>query len=100
MDEQTYNSEFQSSEDLLEFLREHSDDIDIVIIPVQTIVEFRSPTGKRLKANKVGAVLKMCSGRSQVINRDDDAMLINDGVLQRMKIKCVLDPLDSSGDAT
>ncbi len=100
MDEQPHHSEFQSSEDLLEFLREHSDDIDSVVIPVQHSVEFHGPAGQRLNTTKVGAVLKLCSGRLQLISREDAAMLINDGVLQRMKIKCVLDPLDGSGDAT
>ena len=100
MEEQPFNTEFPSSEELLAYLREHSDDIENVTIPVRPYVAFHIPEGRRFKADNVGAVIKLCSGRALVIHRDDAAMLINDGVLQRMKIKCVLDPLDGAGDAT
>ena len=85
--------EFKSEGELLEYLREHVDDIENVVIPVQEGIDFISPSGQRDRRKHVGAWIKLCSGGSLAIRREDAAMLITDGVLQRMKIKCVLDTL-------
>jgi hypothetical protein len=85
--------QFKSAEEMLRFLKEHVDDIENVVIPVQEAVEVRGPQGERRVTNGVGAWIKLCGGNSMMISRDDAAMLINDGVLQRLRIKCVLDPL-------
>ena len=85
--------EFKSDSELLEYLREHVEDIENVVIPVQEGIDFISPSGQRDRRKRVGAWIKLRSGGSLAIHREDAAMLINDGVLQRMKIKCVLDTL-------
>jgi hypothetical protein len=92
MSEVPEDRRFSSSDELLKFLREQVDDIDRVVIPVQEAVEVRKQTETQVVSN-VGAVVKLCSGNSFFLTREDAAMLINDGVLQRLKIKCVLDPL-------
>jgi hypothetical protein len=90
------NQRFESDEELLAFLRERTDDIEAVIIPVQEGVEFVGPQGQRVRMPNVGAILQMCSGEQASLHREDAEMLINDGVLQRLRIKCVLDTLRPS----
>ena len=94
MSEEREDKQFKTSEQLLQFLKEKLDDIDSVVIPVQESVQVRDAQGRpKHVANGVGALIRLCDGHSMMISRDDAAMLINDGVLQRLKIKCVLDPL-------
>lgn len=86
--------QFSSSEELLAYLRENVDDIERVVIPVQEAVQVVGPDGRRHSVVRgIGALIRLCSGRECCISRQDAAMLINDGVLQRLRIKCVLDPL-------
>ena len=87
---------FQSSEALLKYLREQLDDIEGVVIPVQEGVAFTNLEGRTIQQRNVGAVIKLCSGEWIAVHRNDAAMLINDGVLQRMKIKCSLETLKKS----
>lgn len=96
MEEQPSYERFPTPEALLEYLRERSDDIETVNIPVQPHIALVAPDGRSQKKSNVGAMLKLCSGRSLMIHREDAEMLINDGVLQRLKIRCILDPLDGS----
>jgi hypothetical protein len=84
---------FDSDEEMMQFLREHSDSIDSVIIPVQNGILLRGPNGESAFQNRAGAFLRMCDGSSITLFREDAEMLINDGVLQRMNIKCTLLPL-------
>ncbi len=93
MDDQPKNKQFASSEELLRFLRERCDDIDSVVIPVQEGVTQLGPEGQRNTITGVGAIIRLCDGSLNTIHRHDAEMLINDGVLQRLRIKCVLDPL-------
>ena len=93
---------FASLEGLLAYLREHTDDIDSIVIPIHDGVMFVGPKGDKLNMPGVGAILKFCSGRTKVIHREAAEALINDGVLQRSKIKCMLDtliPPDDRGEA-
>lgn len=85
--------QFETSDQLLEYLREHTDDIDSVVIPVQEGITFVGPQGQQMPMKNIGAILNRCAGGPLVIHREDAAMLINDGVLQRLRIKCILDPL-------
>jgi hypothetical protein len=96
MDKRPRDEQFPSSAALLKFLRENVDDIESVVIPVTSApLAIRDPQGRVRKVMKgAGAWIKLCGGESLLLSRDDAAMLINDGVLQRLKIKCVLDPLD------
>lgn len=94
MSEKPEDRMFNTSEELLQYLREHSDDIEGVTIPVLEGVDFvNQRDGQRIRRTNVGAIVEVVSGRSFVISREDAEMLINDGVLQRMRIKCVLSPL-------
>lgn len=95
MSDKRRDQRFESSDELLAYLREHTDDIEKVVIPIQPAVELRDAAGNRVAARRAaGAWLQLCGGDSILLSREDAAMLINDGVLQRMNIKCVLDTLE------
>ena len=87
---------FPSSAEFLAFLRETSDDMKSVTIPVQPAIEIVGPQGDKKRAKNVGAVIELCSGKSVFLHREDAEMLLNDGVLARMKVPCVLSTLDRS----
>lgn len=85
---------FRSSEELIVYLRSRVDDVQDVLIPVQSKIQVAGPEGQRHVMGRVGAWIRLCGGDSILIGREDAAMLINDGVLQRLGIPCVLDPLE------
>ena len=93
MSDEPSDIRFSTTEELIQYLREHVDDVDSVVIPVQEAVQVQGPNRRPQVWKGVGALLKLCDGRSLALRREDAARLINDGVLQRMKIKCVIDPL-------
>ena len=84
-------------EGLLQYMREHTDDIEAVVVPIQPKVYLVDTSGNQYGITKKPAVLiRMCSGVSHVINHKEAEKLINDGVLQRLKIPCILDDLGAS----
>ena len=88
---------FRSSEELMAYLRETSDDMVSVTIPVQPKVDIIDPQGKRERVVRdVGAIIATSSGRSLLFHREDMQMLLNDGLLVRMKIPCILSTIDGS----
>src|SRR5436190_16967655 len=94
MSDQPESGRFETSEQLLRYLKDKVDDIDSILIPIQEKLQITDANGRpKQVAKNMGAWIKLCDGRSIMISRDDAAMLINDGILQRLKIKCVLDTL-------
>src|SRR5437763_14881877 len=86
MSEKREDKRFATSEELLQYLKDRVDDIDSVVIPVQEQVQVMDAQGRpKHIAKGMGAWIKLCDGRSVMISRDDAAMLINDGVLQRLR---------------
>lgn len=81
-----------SAEELLKALRERSDDFDCVTIHVPADLVLRGPHGQKKLAKDVCGGIKMCNGETLLIHRDDMEVLLNDGILQRMKIRVVLSP--------
>lgn len=79
--------------ELLRELQERSDDIDSVTIQVANGVYMKGPQGQQTYSKNAGAFIRMCDGTSRLIHRDDAAELLNDGILNRMKIPIVLLPL-------
>lgn len=77
---------FDSSEALLRYLREKSDDVDRLTIAVPEGIQFSAPNGDKLIRRNAAAVLALCSGTQLVLHRDDLEKLLNDGLLNRMKI--------------
>lgn len=91
-------TEFGSYEDLLQYLTEHVDDIESVRLSIRDTARI-TRRGKPAKTyTGIGAIVELCSGHKQVINIKSAEMLINQGVLQRMKIPCRLETQSSRPD--
>lgn len=84
---------FPSVEALLRELQERSDDFESVTIQVANGIHIVGPEGQKHFCRDAGAFIRMCDGSSRIIHREDMETLLNDGVLQRMKIPVVLLPL-------
>jgi len=87
---------FNSSDELLKYLRDKVDDIDSVVIPINPApMQITDAQGRpRRTMRGVGAQIRLCDGRFLLVHPQDAEMLINDGILQRLKIKCQLKPME------
>lgn len=72
---------FESAGELLDFLREHVDDVELVEI---TASQFAVINGKKVKG--VGAVLHLCSGIRRVIGLGEAERLLKEGIFERLRI--------------
>lgn len=80
---------FANSAELLRFLQERAEDIERVEIPLFHPVTITDGHQKRHVAN-VGMLLHMINGDRPYIHIQDAELLLNDGILNRMKIKISL----------
>lgn len=72
---------------LLRYLQERSDDIEKVVVPQHPYIVFPT-TGERVEA---GLVIHLVGGDLKIIpNKQDAEAVLNDGILNRMKIKIEL----------
>jgi hypothetical protein len=72
---------------LLNYIREKADDIEKAVIPRHLSIVFH-PSEERVEA---GLVLHLVSGELLIVNKKQDAeAVLNDGILNRMKIKIEL----------
>lgn len=84
---------FPTTEALIREIQELSDDIESVTIPVAEGILVAGPDGKGTLMPKAGAMIRLSNGRSEVISREDAEALLNDGILQRMRLPIRLFPL-------
>ena len=78
---------FESSEALLAFVKERSDDMEKAIIPMSTTLHFNPNDGGPAKIiNNAGMVLNLINGMRHVLTKQDAESVLNDGILTRMKI--------------
>lgn len=78
--------DFGSSEELLRYIQEKSDDIErVVIIPPGAVVTYMGVPQAPIEEFK--AMLYLCNGERKVIGTTDAEILLNDGILNRMKLK-------------
>lgn len=93
MSEGFESTRFESVEELMRYLKEKTDDIELVSIPVPATIQFTGPQGQRVNAPNCGGIVELCTGQRITIHRDDMQLLINDGILQRLSIPIELKPL-------
>ena len=91
MADQPENYQFNSPDELLKYLKEKSDDIDRLTVPVKADILFTGPEGQQIVDRNVGAILNLCDGRSIVIAPETANALLNDGILNRLGIEIKLD---------
>jgi hypothetical protein len=90
-DDASYIEQFGDSEELLAFLKEKSDDIEKAVIPQNpTLVIVDKQTRTALMEIEVGMVLHMSNGHCKYIGPHDAEILLNDGILNRMRIRIEL----------
>jgi hypothetical protein len=72
---------------LLQYIREKADDIEKAVIPQHLSIVFH-PSGEQVEA---GLVFHLVSGEVLIVKEKQDAeAVLNDGILNRMKIKIEL----------
>jgi hypothetical protein len=90
-DEPTYIEQFRDSKELLAFLKEKSDDIEKAVIPQNpTLVIVDKEQRTPIMEIAVGMVLHMANGHCKYIGPHDAEILLNDGILNRMRIRIEL----------
>jgi hypothetical protein len=83
---------YPSAEELLKALQERADDFEKLTIQVPNELLLTGPRGQRKIAPNICGGIKMCSGKTLFIHREDMEILLNNGILQRLKIPVVLSP--------
>ena len=80
---------FGSSEAVLQFIREKSEDIEKAVIPVGARVFIRG-RGVEPTMMVTGMILYMLNGHLKVLNPADAELVLNDGILNRMHVRIEL----------
>lgn len=83
---------FDSDADLIRFLQERSDDIDGLTVLVPSRVQATGPNGQVEYWPHV-ALIAWADGNEKPLPPEDLELLLNDGILQRMKIKISVKPI-------
>lgn len=86
---------FSSSEALIRQLQERSDDFEGVTMMVANDLFMTGPEGQRHLAKNCCCLIKTCTGESILIHREEFETLLNDGILQRLKIPISLVPFEA-----
>ena len=82
--------DFGSGEALVDFFRHRVEDIESVSITPGPQVAIRGPGGIRIgPIDGVGMIVNM-SDKRRLIKKEDAELLLNDGLLSRLKIKIKL----------
>ena len=84
-DFETFQRDFGSTENVVRYIQERSDDIERAEIPQVPTIWWVMPDGERLEI-EAGLVLRLSSGRMQVLHPQDAMAVLNDGILTRMRI--------------
>jgi hypothetical protein len=92
MSDEFSSERFSTSEDLLRRLQEKSDDFESIKLMVTNDMPLMGPNGEKRLAKDCCAIIKTCNGQSILIHRDEFEALLNDGILQRLKIPVSLIP--------
>ena len=81
---------FDTSGEMLDYLKEHSDSVEQALVYVFGFPEFtNAKTGQKRTLKDVGMTLVLCDGRKMNLPRQHAVELLNDGLLSRMRIKTV-----------
>jgi hypothetical protein len=82
---------FHNSDEVLRFVQERSDDIEKVVIPQHPFISVFDPKNP-VEATEVpaGMVLHLIGDDFRIIHPKDAELILNDGILNRMRIKIEL----------
>lgn len=94
------NFGFKSTEDLIAYIKQRSDDIKEVTLSVANGLLMIGPQGdQKYFRGAVGNVMHI-GGDSFVISTEDAEALINDGILSRLRVPIRLLALHSTGPSS
>ena len=79
---------FGSSEAVLRFIQERSEDIEKAVIPQFPTIVLSD--GGEPEEREAGLVLHMLDGYMTILHPKDAELVLNDGILTRMRIKIEL----------
>ena len=88
-DESPIVEDFGNSENLLKFFKDRADDIESVSITPGPIVTIKHMGQSYGNVSGVGMIVNMTDKR-RLIKREDAELLLNDGLLNRLRIKIEL----------
>jgi len=83
----------QSLEQILQQLRERSDDFDSFDIQIPEVMSVTAPSGESMPMPSVAALIQRCDGNPTAIRLDVAEALLNDGILQKLNIPIRLNQL-------
>lgn len=86
------SDQFPNSEELLRHLQERSDDFESVQLMVPNDIPVVGPNGEQRLLKECCGIIKTCNGSPIAIHREEFEKLLNDGILQRLKIPISLVP--------
>ncbi len=81
---------FSTAAEVVQRLNIKSDDVQGVVIPVAEGIFLEIPESEPQFATDAAAFIQLHDGRSLLIPRNEAEKLINDGILQRKGIPCIL----------
>lgn len=80
---------FGSTEAVVNYVKERSDDLEKVVVPQSPELDISDSTGRTTR-RPVGMILHFIGDRQQHLHPVDAERLLNDGIFNRMKIRIVL----------
>lgn len=86
---------FESSKKALEYLKAKADDIDCITISVARGMLFSSPEGVDRLFRGAAGHISTSDGQGLLLNREHLEELLNDGLLNRLRVRVHLLPLES-----
>lgn len=88
----TDGRQFESSEKLIQHIKEKCDDIDCVCINLAGGIRRTKPDGTTSIVAGVGAIIQYCDKSTSIIHFQDAELLLNDGILNKLRIPIRLVP--------
>lgn len=90
----------ESAKEVIDYIKARADDISNAQIACGGVITVKQENGQEIIAPNAGMILVMMGGENLLVHKDDVAAVLNDGILNRMRIpiSCVFDPKATSPD--
>lgn len=82
---------FGSTDEVLDYIRERSDEIERVVIPQHPVVTLYDPqNGEDRQSIEAGMIIHLTTGNYQVLTPSEAETVLNSGILHRRRIRIEL----------
>lgn len=83
--------QFSSNDEVLDYIRERCDDIERVVIPQHPFITLFDPQNQEDKRDiEAGMIIHLVSGNYQVLTPAEAEAVLNNGILNRRRIRIEL----------